>query len=118
MLGDISSVTSINNKSCYIFATNYGNRPYGNANGVRVFNAKITLNNSLVRDFIPVLDKMGVPCLYDKVEDKFYYNENLTNVKQSNNNLDKLNFITSLVEDYNMRSEEKSVNIFSSNGVC
>jgi hypothetical protein len=31
---------------------------------------------------------------------------------KSNNNLDKLNFITSLVEDYNMRSEEKSVNIF------
>lgn len=31
---------------------------------------------------------------------------------KSNNNLDKLNFITSLVEDYNLRSEEKSVNIF------
>lgn len=31
---------------------------------------------------------------------------------KSNNNLEKLNFITSLVEDYNLRSEEKSVNIF------
>ena len=34
---------------------------------------------------------------------------------KSNNNLDKLNFITSLVEDYNLRSEEKSVNIFDMN---
>ena len=31
---------------------------------------------------------------------------------KSNNNLEKLNFITSLVEDYNLRSEENSVNIF------
>lgn len=74
MLGDISSVTSINHRSCYIFATNVVS-PYGNANGVRVFNAKITLNNNLVRDFIPVLDLSGRPCLYDKVEDKFYYNK-------------------------------------------
>lgn len=74
MIGDISSVTSINNRSCYIFATNSG-RAYGNASGVRVYGAKITLNNEIVRDYIPVLDKMGVPCLYDKVEDKFYYNK-------------------------------------------
>lgn len=75
MLDDISSVTSINNRSCYIFATNLNGRAYGNASGVRVYGAKITLNNEIVRDYIPVLDKMGVPCLYDKVEDKFYYNE-------------------------------------------
>lgn len=75
MLDDISSVTSINNRSCYIFATNANGRAYGNARGVRVYGAKITLNNEIVRDYIPVLDKMGVPCLYDKVEDKFYYNE-------------------------------------------
>lgn len=75
MLDDISSVTSINNKSCYIFATNFSGRAYGNASGVRVYGAKITLNNEIVRDYIPVLDKMGVPCLYDKVEGKFYYNQ-------------------------------------------
>ena len=31
-------------------------------------------NDVLVRDFIPVLDKDGTPCMYDKVEKKFYYN--------------------------------------------
>lgn len=29
----------------------------------------------LIRDYIPVIDSSGIPCLYDKVEDKFYYNE-------------------------------------------
>lgn len=30
--------------------------------------------NELVYDFIPVLDSKDVPCMYDKVEKKFYYN--------------------------------------------
>ena len=87
MLGDISSVTSINNKSCYIFATHYENRPYGNANGVRVFNAKITLNDELVHNFIPcraltqAKNIEGITCIegtlgmYDIVEGKFYTNQ-------------------------------------------
>lgn len=74
MLGDVPSVTSTNNIPCYIFATCTGGRPYGNASGVRVYGAKITLNNEIVRDYIPVLDLSNRPCLYDKVEDKFYYN--------------------------------------------
>ncbi|MBQ7409446.1 MAG: InlB B-repeat-containing protein [Alphaproteobacteria bacterium] len=31
-------------------------------------------NDILVRDFIPVLDGNGVPCMYDRVEKKYYYN--------------------------------------------
>ena len=31
---------------------------------------------------------------------------------KSNNNLEKINFITNLVEEYNLRNEEKSVNLF------
>lgn len=41
---------------------------------IRCYSFKI-YNDTLVRDYIPVLDKDGVPCLYDKVEDKFYYNQ-------------------------------------------
>ena len=40
----------------------------------KIYNSKIYKDNILVRDFIPVLDKDGVPCMYDKVEGKFYYN--------------------------------------------
>lgn len=32
-------------------------------------------NNTLVRDFIPVLDSSGVPCMYDKVTKQFFYNQ-------------------------------------------
>lgn len=40
----------------------------------RIYSCKIYDNGTLARDFIPVLDNYGVPCLYDKVEDKLYYN--------------------------------------------
>ncbi len=39
-----------------------------------IFGCKIWDNGTLVRDFIPVLDVNGTPCMYDKVEGKFYYN--------------------------------------------
>ena len=32
-------------------------------------------NDVLVRDFIPVLDKKGVACMYDKVSGEFFYNK-------------------------------------------
>jgi hypothetical protein len=41
----------------------------------KIYSFKYLINNILVRDFIPVLDKNGVPCLFDKVEAKFYYNQ-------------------------------------------
>lgn len=44
---NISTVTSTNNLSCYIFATNYG-YAYGNASGVRIYAAKISINNKIV----------------------------------------------------------------------
>ena len=40
----------------------------------RIYSCKLYDNDVLVRDFIPVLDKDGVPCMYDLVEGKFYYN--------------------------------------------
>ena len=41
---------------------------------MRLFSMEIIDSNTLVRDFIPVLDANGVPCMFDKVERKFYYN--------------------------------------------
>ena len=31
-------------------------------------------NNTMVRDFIPVLDWNEIPCLFDKVTRRFFYN--------------------------------------------
>ena len=52
----------------------------GNARGFRsynmyVFSLKLYEGDQLKRDFIPVLDFDDVACLYDRVEDKFYYNQ-------------------------------------------
>ena len=41
---------------------------------VKIYSCKIYDNDILVRDFIPVLDLDGVPCMFDRVEGKFYYN--------------------------------------------
>ena len=42
---------------------------------IKMYYLQIYDNNALVRDFIPVLDYNGTPCMYDKVEQKFYYNQ-------------------------------------------
>ena len=60
--------------SIYLFARN-NNGSADRYSSIRMYSFQIYDNNNLVCDFIPVLDKDGVPCLYDKVEDKFYYNE-------------------------------------------
>lgn len=63
--------------SYYLFARNgYLN----NASSVtyaktRIYNAKFFVSGVLVRDFIPVLDKDKVPCIYDKVNGQFFYNQ-------------------------------------------
>jgi hypothetical protein len=44
-------------------------------NQVSIYSLKITRAGTLIRDFIPVLDKDGVPCMYDKANRKFYYNQ-------------------------------------------
>jgi len=41
----------------------------------KIYYARIyDVNENLVRDFIPVLDPYGVPCMYDRVTDNFFYN--------------------------------------------
>lgn len=40
----------------------------------KLYHAVIKVNNVLVRDMIPCLDASNVPCMYDKVEGKPYYN--------------------------------------------
>ncbi len=41
---------------------------------LKVYFFRLWQDGILIRDFIPVLDKDGVPCMYDLVEHKFYYN--------------------------------------------
>jgi hypothetical protein len=57
----------------YIFATNRAgavNQPFVG----KIYSCKVWDNGTLIRDYIPVLDWDNVPCLYDKVTRKLYYN--------------------------------------------
>lgn len=58
----------------YIFASNNTGNVYESSN-LRFYYLKLYDGNKLIRDYIPVLDYDKVPCLYDKVEGKFYYNK-------------------------------------------
>ena len=61
------------NRNLFLFANNnYGSIQYP-MNG-KIYSVKIYSTNTIVRDFIPVLDFNDTPCMYDKVEGKFYYN--------------------------------------------
>lgn len=75
---DASSATgtysSTNDKKIYIFAIN-SNGTIQRLSSIKLYYLKIWDNDSLIRDFIPVLDSDGVACLYDKVEGKYYYNQ-------------------------------------------
>lgn len=39
-----------------------------------IYSAKFYDNGTIIRDFIPVIDKHGIACMYDKVSQTFFYN--------------------------------------------
>ena len=49
--------------------------PNGPKIPVRIYRWIYESNGVKIRDFIPVLDSNNVPCMFDKVEKKFYYNQ-------------------------------------------
>ena len=71
---DISYSNFTSNYNIYIFTVNTNNNT-SNFSYMKLYSCKIYDAGVLVRDFIPVRDLSNRPCLYDKVEDKFYYNK-------------------------------------------
>lgn len=74
-----SSNTVETNYTMYLFGVNnYGTAVVGNSNYtdstgyLRIYDCKIYVDGTLVRDYIPVEKSDGVKCLYDKVEGKYY----------------------------------------------
>lgn len=68
--------TSVNNSnaSIILFARIQDNQISRNSS-MKLYYMKIRDNDTLVRDFVPVINSNGRPCLYDKVEHKCYYNQ-------------------------------------------
>ena len=60
--------------SIALFGAFEGTTPVIQTGICRIYECKIYDNDVLVRDLIPVLDETNVPCMYDKLNDEFYYN--------------------------------------------
>ena len=58
----------------HIFNMNQAGSNIDIANSLRLYSFTLTRNGVLVRDLIPVEDKAGVVCLYDKVSKTYLYN--------------------------------------------
>ena len=61
--------------SFYIFDANLGGTPSNRGTVMRLWRSQIYDNDTIVRDYIPVIDASSRPCLFDKVEKKCYYNQ-------------------------------------------
>ncbi len=59
----------------YLFTWNNADKADDRCFKGKVYDCKIYDNDVLIRDMIPVLDKNGIACMYDKVNKKFYYNK-------------------------------------------
>ena len=93
-----------NDKNIYLFAVN-GNGVISNFSSIRMYYMKMYEGNTLLRDYVPVIDKNKRPCLFDKVEKKCYYNQGIGEfnkydhddilVDKSNERYGKVNYIES-----------------------
>ena len=65
------------NQSIYLFALHaeWMNPQIKDYCKERIYSTKIYDNDTLVRDYVPVIDSSSRPCLFDKVEKKCYYNQ-------------------------------------------
>lgn len=63
----------------FLFGYHHTNDTGSITTSIRMKAFKIWENNILVRDYIPVLDYNNVPCMYDKVSNKLFYNEGTGN---------------------------------------
>lgn len=57
-----------------LFANNYLGS-HIDKGSIKLYFARFWNNDTLVRDFIPVLDDKGTPCMFDKVTRQFFYNQ-------------------------------------------
>lgn len=70
-----STFTPNSNLPIYLFGINQSNTVNFLNAKFRLYFCKIYTNSTLVQYLIPVLDRNNVPCMYDKVSGKLFYNQ-------------------------------------------
>ena len=102
--GTTQDVSKYSKSSIYVFCTHRGGEAKYNAS-MRLYELQMYDGDTLIRDFIPILDENDVAYLYDKVEEKFYYNSgtgtfNYKKKDSQNMQLTKVNYIESTGTQY------------------
>lgn len=102
--GSPQDVSKYSKSSIYVFCTHRGGEAKYNAS-MRLYELQMYNGDTLIRDFIPILDENDVAYLYDKVEKKFYYNSgtgtfNYKKKDSQNMQLTKVNYIESTGTQY------------------
>ena len=70
-----STVTFTATDSMYLFGSHNSDASFSNFGTYKLYSFKIWDGDTLVRDFIPILDDNNIPCLYDKVNYRCHYNK-------------------------------------------
>lgn len=73
--GTIERSTTRSNYNFALFTVNTAGTFDSRIFNGKIYYAKLWDNGVLVRDFIPCLDNNNVPCMWDRVEQKAYYNQ-------------------------------------------
>ena len=102
--GTTQDVSKYSKSSIYVFCTHIGGEAKYNAS-MRLYELQMYDGDTLIRDFIPILDENDVAYLYDKVEKKFYYNSgtgtfNYKKKDSQNMQLTKVSYIESTGTQY------------------
>lgn len=102
--GNTQDVSKYSKSSIYLFCTHRGGE-VKQKTSMRLYELQMYNGDTLIRDFIPVLDQNNVAYLYDKVEKKFYYNSgtgtfNYKKKDSQNMQLTKVNYIESTGTQY------------------
>lgn len=78
MLTSSKSISGVSNYNLLLFCRNESNLSTNTKASMKLYEAKIYLNDNLIRHFIPAI-KNNVPCLYDVVNNTYYYNQGTGN---------------------------------------
>lgn len=75
VLGTYEGITPSDTSDLLLFARRTDNSGSGiqNSSAVKIYSCKMYADDILVRDFLPMLDDNGVPCMYDQINNQYYY---------------------------------------------
>lgn len=70
----VATLTRQSGTNSYSYYLSRGHEESGNKASMRIYYCKFWQDGELIRDLIPVIDKNNVACMYDLVNEQYYYN--------------------------------------------